>query len=74
MRVQATEAGEDSEPDDQPTTRAQKKKKFTSHANSLEARFLTMFVSTKTCRRKVWDLFFNNRKKCEYVTYIENKC
>lgn len=69
MRVQAVEVGEESEPEDETVaagSKKERKKKFSKDTNSREAKFLSMFVCTKSCRRKVWDVFFENEKKSEW--------
>lgn len=68
IRVQAVEVGEGSEPEDKPVaagSKKERKKKFSKDTNSREAKFLSMFICTKSCRRKVWDVFFENQKKSE---------
>ena len=68
IRVQAVEVGEGSEPEDEPVAAGSKKerrKKFSKDTNSQEAKFLSMFICIKSCRRKVWDVFFENQKKSE---------
>lgn len=64
-RIQASDATDISEPDDEPTAQPQRKKIFNRQSNEIEVRFLSMYVTTKACRRKVWDRFFENEKKCE---------
>ena len=68
IRVQAVEVGEGSEPEDEPVaagSKKERKKKFSKDTNSREAKFLCMFICTKSCRHKVWDVFFENQKKSE---------
>lgn len=56
IRVQAVGGEEDFEPEEEDTVAAKsRKKKFSKDTNTYEARFLSMFVSTDKCRRRVWD-------------------
>jgi len=58
---------DDSEPDDEPAMdlheQKQKRRKISKDINIHEAQALSTFITTKDCRRRVWDLFFNNMKK-----------
>ena len=67
--VQAVKGKEDFEPEEEDTvvTKSQKKK-FAKDTNMDEARFLSMFVCTNKCRRRMWDAFFKNDKKREWCT------
>ena len=51
--------------EEQPTTgKLKRTKKFGKDTNIRETRALSQYVMTKECRRKVWDEFFENNKKC----------
>ncbi|KAJ6579358.1 hypothetical protein B0H10DRAFT_2198744 [Mycena sp. CBHHK59/15] len=66
-------AGADSDDDDGETAQVKHKrrKKLSKECNSREADFLSRFVCTTKCRRKVWDLFFENDSK-EQLKFPEN--
>jgi superfamily II DNA/RNA helicase len=57
----------DSDNEDNEATEAKHKrrKKMSKDCNSREADFLSRFACTTKCRRKIWDLFFENNTKCE---------
>ena len=57
----ASPRGEESDDEDGLNER----KKTLKEANTHEARFLSMYVCTKHCRRKVWNQFFKNNEKRE---------
>ena len=66
IRVQAVEGEEDFEPEEEETVVTKsRKKKISKDTNMDEARFLSMFVCTNKCCRRVWDAFFKNDKKRE---------
>jgi hypothetical protein len=50
--------------DEESNTKVKRTKKFGKDTNVREARALSEFVTTGSCRRKVWDMFFENGKKC----------
>ncbi|KAF8141067.1 hypothetical protein K438DRAFT_1911309 [Mycena galopus ATCC 62051] len=58
-------AGKDSDEEDGNTSEVKHKrrKKQSKECNSREADFLSQFACTKKCRRKIWDLFFDNDLK-----------
>lgn len=57
-------AGDEDSSEEQPVTEKVKRiKKFGKDTNIREARALSQYVTTKDCRRKVWDSFFENNKK-----------
>ena len=60
IRISA-DHGEESDDEDGLNER----KKTLKEANTHEARFLSMYVCTKHCRRKVWNRFFKNNEKRE---------
>lgn len=63
VRIQADA---EEEPDvDGDLAQHQKKFKGMKDTNTHEARFLSSFVCTKSCRRKVWNIFFKNQEKCQ---------
>ncbi|KAJ7808984.1 hypothetical protein B0H14DRAFT_3151768 [Mycena olivaceomarginata] len=55
------------EEDGEPEVKHKCRKKLSKDANSREARFLSRFVVTKKCRRKIWDEFFQNALKLQLV-------
>lgn len=44
--------------------KGKRKKRYGKDTNIREAKGLSQFASTKVCRRKPWDEFFENAKKC----------
>jgi superfamily II DNA helicase RecQ len=52
--------------DEESISKVKRTKKFGKDTNVREARALSEFVTTNDCRRKVWDDFFENGKKCNY--------
>jgi hypothetical protein len=50
--------------DEESIPKVKRMKKFGKDTNAREARALSEFVITDSCRRKVWDTFFENGKKC----------
>ncbi|KAJ7891045.1 P-loop containing nucleoside triphosphate hydrolase protein, partial [Mycena leptocephala] len=48
-----------------------RRKKLSKECSSREADFLSRFACTTKCRRKIWDLFFNNDSK-EQLKFPEN--
>jgi hypothetical protein len=44
--------------------KAKRRRKSRNECNKVEAKFLSLFVGGKLCRRRVWDRFFGNHKKC----------
>lgn len=50
--------------DEESKPKMKRMKKFGKDTNVREARALSEFVTTGSCRRKVWDTFFENGKKC----------
>lgn len=60
IRIRADRGEESDDEDGLP-----QKQKALKEANTHEARFLTMYVCTKHCRRKVWNRFFKNHEKRE---------
>ena len=70
METGVDDEGEDEEAHGdsvQPAVQVRSKKRGASskECNSHEARFLTKYATTTSCRRKVWDRFFRNNLKCE---------
>jgi hypothetical protein len=65
----------DSDNEDNEATEAKHKrrKKMSKDCNSREADFLSRFACTTKCRRKIWDLFFENNTKCEWSKSICNQ-
>ena len=55
---------EDSEGEQPTTEKVKRTKKFGKDTNIRETRALSQYVTTTDCRRKVWDDFFENNKKC----------
>ncbi|KAJ6622443.1 P-loop containing nucleoside triphosphate hydrolase protein [Mycena sp. CBHHK59/15] len=73
--VRVEQNAEAEEEDPEVTAAAQKKKKKrkaarVSHADALEARFLSRFACTTACRRIVWDDYFQNGKKPPLVRAV----
>ncbi|KAJ7803225.1 P-loop containing nucleoside triphosphate hydrolase protein [Mycena olivaceomarginata] len=64
IRVSKDSDEEDGEPEE---VKHKRRKKLSKDANSREARFLSRFVVTKKCRRKIWDEFFQNALKLQLV-------
>ncbi|KAJ7640072.1 P-loop containing nucleoside triphosphate hydrolase protein [Mycena polygramma] len=66
-------AGKDSDEEDGEagTVKHTRRKKQSKECNSREAEFLSRFACTKKCRRKIWDLFFDNDSK-EQLEFPEN--
>jgi hypothetical protein len=54
----------ESSTDEESAAKVKRPKKFGKDTNVQEARALSEFVTTEGCRRKVWDAFFQNDKKC----------
>jgi hypothetical protein len=52
------------EEDGQGTEKKTRRKKSAQGFNSREAKYLSLFISGQRCRRKTWDDFFGNDKKC----------
>jgi hypothetical protein len=52
--------------DEESISKVKRTKKYGKDTNIREARALSEFVTTSNCRRKVWDIFFENSKKCKY--------
>jgi hypothetical protein len=50
--------------DEESIPKVKRMKKFGKDTNAREAHALSEFVITDSCRRKVWDTFFENGKKC----------
>ncbi|KAI1783590.1 P-loop containing nucleoside triphosphate hydrolase protein [Ganoderma leucocontextum] len=59
------------EPDDAEETASTgrsgtvRKKRSVVQCNTLEARYLTLFIQTEGCRRIIWDTFFQNQRKIQ---------
>jgi len=66
----------DSEPDDKPAMdlheQKQKRQKILKNINIHEVQALSTFITTKDCHHRVWDLFFNNMKKCRFSVVFES--
>ncbi|KAJ7796711.1 P-loop containing nucleoside triphosphate hydrolase protein [Mycena olivaceomarginata] len=61
----------DNEDDETAEVKHKRRNKMSIECNSREADFLSRFACTTKCRRKIWDLFFENNTK-QQLFYPEN--
>jgi hypothetical protein len=65
---------EDSAEEHSTTEKAKHTKKFGKDTNIREARALSQYVTTKGCRRDIWNEFFENNKKCMFISLLLMSC
>ncbi|KAJ7869594.1 P-loop containing nucleoside triphosphate hydrolase protein [Mycena olivaceomarginata] len=63
--------GSDDEDGEAVEIKHKRRKKMSKECNSHEADFLSRYTCTTACRRKVWDLFFQNNSK-EQLKFPDN--
>lgn len=57
------ETGDDADVDEPSDLKQKRRYKSSKECNSHEARYLTLFLCGKHCRREIWDIFFQNKNK-----------
>lgn len=63
---------DESDAEEEPEVQVKRKKRYGKDTHIREVKALSEFVQTKECRRKVWDQFFENEKKCQSLVWESN--